>query len=36
MTTTETVVNLLIWGLTACGAFFGLRAVRRRRKRNLP
>jgi hypothetical protein len=32
MTTSQAVVTLLIWLLTACGGFFGLRAWLRRRR----
>jgi hypothetical protein len=32
MTPSELVVTLLIWALTACGLFFGIRGVLRRRR----
>mgnify|MGYP006948909720 CR=1 FL=1 len=32
MSSTEMIVTLLIWGLTAAGAFFGLRGAWRRRR----
>jgi len=33
MSPTETIVNATIWLLAAAGAFFGLRALLRRRKK---
>jgi len=32
MTSSEIIVTVLIWGLTACGCFFGLKAMLRRRR----
>ena len=37
MSLTEQILNLTIWTLFACGAFFGLRgALRRRKRKNRP
>lgn len=36
MPESETIVTLLIWGLTAAGCFFGLRARWKKRRRPRP
>lgn len=33
MTPSETIVTILIWALTGCGLFFGLRGLWKRRRR---
>ena len=33
ITTSEQAVTITIWALTACGGFFGCRAIWRRRKK---
>lgn len=33
LTTSETILLLIIWGLTAAGLFFGIRGTLRRRRR---